>query len=186
MVLQVKQTFNLTLATNPAICWLGIGMNRHCHRKGGQTMTQNQLAYWRLKEDERANRVREAETQRHNLVSEEIGFGANKASMAHAGAAYAAVGESTRHNTAQEGITSWNNRANVIVDAVDLGGRLLWGNKGLLGSITDGFSTAGRIISMTGMGTTLGMVPRKDVRSTSTMDKTRSSQQNSKRKDRVS
>lgn len=40
--------------------------------KGGCTMTHNQIAYWSLKETERANAAREAETQRSNLAHESL------------------------------------------------------------------------------------------------------------------
>lgn len=33
-------------------------------------MTQNQIAYWNLMEVQRSNRVREFETNRHNVVGE--------------------------------------------------------------------------------------------------------------------
>ena len=33
-------------------------------------MTQNQIAYWRLKEDQRSNLAKEAETNRSNLAKE--------------------------------------------------------------------------------------------------------------------
>lgn len=35
-------------------------------------MTANQIAYWNLQENMRSNRVREAETNRHNVVGEAI------------------------------------------------------------------------------------------------------------------
>lgn len=35
-------------------------------------MTSNQVAYWNLREQERANRVTESETQRHNKTEEAI------------------------------------------------------------------------------------------------------------------
>lgn len=35
-------------------------------------MTQNQIAYWTLQENQRANKVRENETNRHNVIDEAL------------------------------------------------------------------------------------------------------------------
>nr|AVX53652.1 putative ORF1 [Marmot picobirnavirus] len=142
-------------------------------------MTQNQIAYWKLVEDRRANQARESETyrsntakekenyrsnvakesetRRHNLISEDIGFGANKASMAHAGAGYASanaalasVKEAERHNTAQEAITSQWNTSQVVYNWADLGRKVLIGNKGISENVVDGFNTAARIFTIAG------------------------------------
>lgn len=62
-------------------------------------MTANQIAYWGLVENQRANRVREAtnwfsayETQRHDVVGEQLGYGN--------------LTETTRHNKAGEDLTN--------------------------------------------------------------------------------
>lgn len=53
-------------------------------------MTANQIAYQKLVEDRRHNRVTEGETSRHNIQQEGIGW--------------SDLGERTRHNVETEGI----------------------------------------------------------------------------------
>lgn len=45
-------------------------------------MTSNQLSYWKLKEEERANRAKEAETNRANVVKEAENYRSNLAKEA--------------------------------------------------------------------------------------------------------
>lgn len=51
-------------------------------------MTQNQINYWKYKEDQRANKIKEAETERHNRATESAEWGK--------------INESKRHNVASE------------------------------------------------------------------------------------
>lgn len=68
-------------------------------------MTANQLAYWRLEEDKRANRAREGETHRSNLVNERE---TNRSNVAR-------EREANRSNLAKEGIESTRNSQNFLL-----------------------------------------------------------------------
>lgn len=69
-------------------------------------MTQNQIRFAEHRENQRHNRVTEEETQRHNVRTEQEQHYAAGASYASAGAAYASVAESARHNRNQE-LINW-------------------------------------------------------------------------------
>ena len=58
-------------------------------------MTANLINYWKHKEDQRANRINEAETERYHRASTALG--------------YAQLGEAARHNKAMEDIGKENN-----------------------------------------------------------------------------
>lgn len=62
-------------------------------------MTSNQINYGNYLENQRHNKVSEAETQRHNTTVEDLTRSYNKASI---DLGYAQLAETTRHNQAQE------------------------------------------------------------------------------------
>lgn len=74
-------------------------------------MTQNQINYWKLQEDSRHNVATEGETNRHNVVTEQVDLGT--------------LAESGRHNRATEAETARTNRANEAIrtqaNQIDLG-----------------------------------------------------------------
>lgn len=69
-------------------------------------MTQNQIAFWSLKETQRANQARETETARHNVEQEAQGRDTVNESKRHNQATesfnLSQLGETTRHNIATE------------------------------------------------------------------------------------
>lgn len=67
-------------------------------------MTANQIRYAEHKENVRHNKTSEGETKRHNVASEGIGRTQASAAMSQAGASWAGVAESSRHNREQESI----------------------------------------------------------------------------------
>lgn len=83
-------------------------------------MTRNQIGYQQNVETERNNRVVAAETQRHNLATEDIGYRnvdlgyANlnetaRSNRAREQISYSELGERYRHNTADEAIRQFAN-----------------------------------------------------------------------------
>jgi hypothetical protein len=66
------------------------------------TVTSNQLTYWRNQEEQRANKVKEAETHRANVMSETL----KSANLELEGKK---LSEDQRHNLAQEALKSVEN-----------------------------------------------------------------------------
>lgn len=105
-------------------------------------MTANQLAYWRLEEDKRANRAKEGETHRSNLANEKE---ANRSNVAR-------EKEANRSNVAKEGIESTRNSQNFLLGKLNynLGSKMLPYNQfakgtesvsNLVGAVTDVIGT---------------------------------------------
>lgn len=101
-----------TLAPQPLNngCSIVERMLNKSSREGGMIMTTDQLTYARDREAARHNREMEAQGRRQLDISHLGATAAMRsadASMAHAGAQYASVGEQRRHNLVQEDI-GWN------------------------------------------------------------------------------
>lgn len=81
-------------------------------------MTANQLRYAELRESNRHNTTTEGETKRHNVQTENIGFGTlseqRRHNVAYEGIQSALASETARHNRESEGI-NWFTAANLGV-----------------------------------------------------------------------